>query len=205
MRSPNSPLPPEFSDLTLQEAARLLADRKLPPVESWHPERSGDSAMEIKADGRWFHQGGEIKRPAMVQLFSTILRREADGSYALVTPAERLTIAVDDLPFRAVEMKSEGAGEGRKLIFRLNTHDLVMAGPENPLSFGDNPDDPDPRLHVRGTIGNGLEARIDRALYYEIAELALAESGAAESGLAESGDAPPCIWSNGALFPLAAD
>jgi hypothetical protein len=191
MVTPAPSLPKDFSQLSLTEAAELLAARKLPPVEQWHPEREGDSFMEIHADGSWFHEGGRINRPAMVKLFSTILRREPDGSHVLVTPAEKLTIAVEDTPFRAVEMKSEGEGEGRKLVFRLDTDDLVMAGPDHPLTFGNDPDNPDPRLHVRGTVGNGLEARIERALYYEIVEMALANAGE-----------PPAIWSNGARFAL---
>ena len=191
MVTPAPSLPKPFSQLSLTEAAELLAARKLPPVETWHPERSGDSAMEIRADGSWYHEGGRIDRPAMVRLFSTILRREPDGSHVLVTPAERLRIAVEDTPFRAVEMKSEGEGQARKLVFRLDTDDLVLAGADHPLSFGGDPDGPDPRLHVRGAIGNGLEARIDRALYYEIVEMALADSGEL-----------PVIWSNGARFPL---
>lgn len=191
MVTPPPLLPKSFSQLSLAEAAELLAARKLPPVEQWHPTHEGDSAMEIRADGSWFHEGGRINRPAMVKLFSTILRREPDGNHVLVTPAEKLSITVEDLPFRAVEMKSEGAGEARKLVFRLDTDDLVMAGPDHPLSFGDDPDNPDPRLHVRGAIGGGLEARIDRALYYEIVEIALAEDAE-----------PPAIWSNGTRFPL---
>jgi len=191
MVTPAPSLPKEFSQLSLAEAAELLAARKLPPVDAWHPERSGDSAMEIRADGSWYHEGGRINRPAMVKLFSTILRREPDGSHVLVTPAEKLSIAVEDTAFRAVEMKSEGKGEARKLVFRLDTDDLVMAGADHPLSFGTDPENPDPRLHVRGAIGNGLEARIDRALYYEIVEIALAE-----------GTESPAIWSNGTRFPL---
>ncbi|WP_447750627.1 DUF1285 domain-containing protein [Sphingopyxis fribergensis] len=190
MVSPLPSLPKEFSQLSLTEAAELLAARKLPPVDQWHPERTGDSAMEIRADGSWYHEGGRINRPAMVKLFSTILRREADGSHVLVTPAEKLGIAVEDTPFRAVEMKSEDEGARRKLVFRLDTDDLVIAGADHPLSFGSDADNPAPRLHVRGAIGNGLEARIDRALYYEIVEMALAE-----------GD-PPAVWSNGTRFPL---
>lgn len=192
MVSPAPTLPKDFSQLSLTEAAELLAARKLPPVDEWHPAREGDSAMEIRADGSWYHEGGRINRPAMVKLFSTILRREPDGGHVLVTPVEKLAIAVEDTPFRAVEMKSEGEGKARKLVFRLDTDDLVMAGPDHPLSFGADPDNPDPRLHVRGAIGNGLEARIDRALYYEIVDLALDE-----------GTQPPAIWSNGARFPLA--
>ena len=191
MVTPAPSLPKDFSQLSLAEAAELLAARKLPPVEQWHPEREGDSAMEIRADGSWFHEGGRINRPAMVKLFSTILRREADGSHVLVTPAEKLRIVVDDTPFRAVEMKSEGEGAARELVFRLDTDDLVIAGADHPLSFGSDPDNPDPRLHVRGIIGNGLEARIDRALYYELVEMALAE-----------GTERPAIWSSGARFPL---
>ena len=191
MVSPAPSLPKDFSQLSLTEAAELLAARKLPPVDEWHPTREGDSAMEIRADGSWYHEGGRINRPAMVKLFSTILRRESDGSHVLVTPAEKLVIAVEDTPFRAVEMKSEGEGEARRLVFRLDTDDLVMAGPDHPLRFGADADNPDPRLHVRGAIGNGLEARIDRALYYEIVDLAL-----------DDGAEPPAIWSNGARFAL---
>ncbi|MBO9697287.1 MAG: DUF1285 domain-containing protein [Sphingopyxis sp.] len=191
MVSPAPALSKDFSQLSLAEAAELLAVRKLPPVEQWHPARAGDSAMEIRADGSWFHEGGRINRPAMVKLFSTILRREADGSHVLVTPAEKLAIAVEDTAFRAVEMKSEGEGEARKLVFRLDTDDLVMAGADHPISFGRDADSPDPRLHVRGAIGNALEARIDRALYYELVELAIAD-----------GAEPPAIWSNGARFLL---
>ena len=191
MVTPAPSLPGNFSQLSLAEPAELLAARKLPPVESWHPTREGDSFIEIHGDGSWFHEGGRISRPAMVKLFSTILRREPDGSHVLVTPADKLAIAVEDTPFRAVEMKSEGEGEARRLVFRLDTDDLVMAGPDHPLRFGGDADNPDPRLHVRGAIGNGLEARIDRALYYEIVEMALAGAGD-----------PPAIWSNGVRFPL---
>lgn len=191
MVTPAPSLPKDFSQLSLTEAAELLGARKLPPVEQWHPEREGDSFMEIRADGSWFHEGGRINRPAMVKLFSTILRREADGGHVLVTPAEKLSIVVEDTPFRAVEMKSEGEGAARTLVFRLDTDDLVMAGADHPLSFGGDADNPDPRLHVRGPVGNGLEARIDRALYYEIVDMALAET-----------EEHPAIWSNGERFPL---
>src|SRR3546814_17256167 len=90
-------------------------------------------------------------------------------------------------------MKSEGAGRARRLIFRLDTDDLVLAGPDHPLSFGHDPDRPDPRLHVRGAIGNGLEARIARALYYDIVEMAL-----------DDGEAPPATWPDGPRFPMVA-
>ena len=183
-----APAPPaDLSGLGLAEIARLAAERKLPPVEQWNPSHCGDSAMRIARDGTWFHEGSPIGRPAMVRLFSSILRREPDGSYALVTPVEKLGIEVEDAPFVAVELKSEGSGRGRTLAFRLNTGDVVIAGPEHRLRLEARPDGPNPYLEVR----TGLEARLARPVYYELAELALAE-----------GAQPPGVWSGGAFFAL---
>ena len=127
--------PPELASLGLNEIAKLVADRKLPPVNEWHPAQTGDSEMRIAADGRWFHQGGEIRRPAMVRAFSSLLRCDDDGSCWLVTPYERLSIIVEDAPFIAVELRNEGAGQQRALAFRLNSDDLVIADSEHALEF----------------------------------------------------------------------
>ncbi len=181
------PEPPALAGLDLAEIARLAESRRLPPVDQWHPAHCGDSAMRIARDGTWFHEGSPIGRPAMVRLFSTILRREPDGSYVLVTPAEKLDILVEDAPFVAVELRSEGLGAGRKLAFRLNTGDLVVAGPDHPLRFETHADGPHPYLHVR----RGLEALVARPVYYELAEIALADGGD-----------PPGLWSDGAFFPI---
>ena len=174
----------DLASLSLAEIARLAAEQRLPPVESWQPSRCGDSEMRIARDGTWFHQGSPIGRPAMVRLFSTILRREPDGGFVLVTPVEKLDIAVEDAPFVAVEVKSEGEGEARTLAFRLNTGDAVIAGPDHRLRFEQGPH---PYLEVR----RGLDALVARPVYYELAELALAE-----------GAEPPGLWSGGAFFPL---
>jgi len=182
-----SPPPPDFDALSLAEIARLAEENRLPPVESWNPEHCGHSAMRIAADGTWFHQGSPIGRAAMVRLFSTILRRESDGRFVLVTPAEKLDIDVDDAPFTAVEMKIYGEGRDARLAFRLNTGDLVVAGPRHALRFEEREDGPRPYLHVRG----GLEALIVRSVYYDLAELALAD-----------GSTPPGVWSDGAFFAL---
>lgn len=174
----------DLSSLSLADIARLAEARKLPPVEKWQPEHCGDSAMRIARDGIWYHEGSPIGRPEMVRLFSTILRREPDGGFVLVTPAEKLDIIVEDAPFVAVELKSEGEGEGRRLAFRLNTGDLVVAGPNHQLRFAAGPH---PYLEVRAR----LDALVARPVYYELAELAL-----------EEGAAPPGLWSDGAFFPL---
>lgn len=174
----------DLASLSLADIARMAAARRLPPVDSWHPTHCGDSEMRIARDGTWFHQGSPIGRPEMVRLFSTILRREPDGGFVLVTPAEKLDIIVEDAPFVAVELKSEGEGKARNLAFRLNTGDLVVAGPEHRLRFEDGPH---PYLEVRA----GLDALVARPVYYELAELALAE-----------GRDPPGLSSNGAFFAL---
>ena len=127
MVTPTPSLPGHFSQLSLAEAAELLAARKLPPVDTWHPARTGDSAMEIRADGSWYHEGGRINRPAMVRLFSTILRREPDGRHVLVTPVEKLEIDVEATAFRATEMQTEGSGRDRSIAFRLDSGDVVVA------------------------------------------------------------------------------
>jgi len=186
MTMPMEPLP-DIANLSLAEIARLAEERKLPPVDRWNPDHCGHSGMRIARDGTWYHEGSPIGRINMVRLFSTVLRREADGSHVLVTPVEKLDIDVEDAPFVAVEMKADGVGRDAALTFRLNTGDLVTAGPMNALRFADGDDGPRPYLHVRG----GMEALIARSVYYELADMALS-----------NGDDPPGVWSNGAFFPL---
>lgn len=179
--------PPELASLSLSAIAELAEAQELPPVEEWQPEETGDSEMRINADGSWLHQGSPINRPAMVRAFSTLLRREPDESYALVTPYQKLSIAVEDAPFIAVQMESEGQGKDRKMAFRLNTDHLVVANAEHSLRFPASEEAPQPYLHVRG----GLEAVLARPVYYELAEQAL------EDNLDPFG-----LWSHGAFFPI---
>ena len=93
---------------TLADLAKLIGERGHPPVDRWNPDHCGNSDMRIAADGSWYHMGTRIDRPAMVRLFSTVLRREPDGSHVLVTPVEKLTIEVEVTAFRAIAMTSEG-------------------------------------------------------------------------------------------------
>jgi len=164
--------PPDFSAASLAALAQWADSDRLPPVADWHPAHEAGIDIRIAADGRWYHEGGEIKRPAMVRLFSRILRREADGGHVLVTPAEKLAITVDDAAFVAVEMKHEGEGAAQTLAFRLNTGDVVLAGPEHPLMLRDGPAGRLPYLHVRTAGAGVLEARLARPVYYELATLA---------------------------------
>jgi uncharacterized protein len=182
-------LPPDsIAGLSLDEVARMATDGRLAPVELWNPTHCGDSEMVIRADGSWLHQGSPITRVALVRLFSTILRCEADGSYVLVTPGEKLTITVEDVPFVAIEMTSEGEGRDRRLAFRTNVGDLVVAGAEHGLAIEDRGQGTHPYLRVRG----GLDALVARPVYYELANLALD----AEPGLGGAIG----LWSDGVFF-----
>jgi hypothetical protein len=181
------PPPIDLKGLSLAELQALADERKLPPVEQWHPSHCGHSGMRIARDGTWYHDGSPIRRPALVRLFSTILRREPDGGHVLVTPAELLDIDVDATAFRAIELSSEGEGRERRIALRLDSGDIVILGPEHPLRIDETDSGPSPRIAVR----HGLEAELSRPVYYELAELALAE-----------GADPPGVWSGGAFFPL---
>ena len=187
---PESQPPIDLAGQTLDQLASTIADRTHPPVDRWHPTHCGDSEMRIARDGTWYHQGQPIGRDAMVRLFSTVLRREPDGSHVLVTPVEKLSIEVEATAFRALTMTMDGEGAARRIAFALDSGDAVIAGPDHPLSVVATPDGPSPRLAVR----HGLEAELSRALYYELAEIALAEA-----------HDPPGIWSNRAFFALDTD
>lgn len=157
--------PPELAGLSLAEIAELVAARKLPPVDQWSPARTGDSLMTIKADGRWYHDGGEITRPAMVRAFASLLLRDKEGKHWLVTPQERLSIEVDDAAFIAIDVKQDGGA----LTFRLNTDDLVIAGPDHPIRAAGDPEVPAIYLGVR----HGTEARLNRSTYAQLIDIAL--------------------------------
>ena len=155
---------PDLASLSLAQIAELNATRRLPPVEQWNPQNSGDSLMVIKADGRWFHDGGEIRRPAMIRAFSGLLRRDAEGQHWLVTPHEKQSIAVEDAAFIATDVTRTGEA----LAFRLNTDEVILAGPENPLIARGDAETPALYLAVR----HGTEARINRSTWLQLVELA---------------------------------
>src|SRR5919112_5250358 len=117
---PEARPPIELQGISLAELQKLIDQRRLPPVERWNPGRCGHSGMRIGRDGIWYHEGAPIRRPAMVRLFSTVLRREPDGPHLLVTPVEKLEIDVERTAFRAVEMQSEGEGRDRTIALKLD-------------------------------------------------------------------------------------
>ena len=175
----------------LEAMLRAQESDRPPPVDSWNPPYCGDIGMAIKADGTWFYQGSPIGRKPLVKLFSRVLRRDPDGRHFLVTPVEKVDVAVADAPFLAVEMEIAGSGKAQELIFRTNVDDVVRCGSEHPLRFAAEKGTGGlkPYLHVRGR----LEALVTRALYYDLVALA-----------GEEGDGRLGVWSGGAYFVLEA-
>ncbi|WP_295526994.1 DUF1285 domain-containing protein [Novosphingobium sp. Chol11] len=165
--------PPALASLSLAELTALADGRDQPPLEKWAPQRTGDSEMRIAADGAWFHQGGRITRPAMVRAFARLIMRDAAGQHWLVTPAERLTIAVDDAAFIAIDMEARTDERGAPVLaFQLNTDDLLLLGPDHRLRVGGSADQPAFYLAVR----HGAEARLNRSTYGQLIDHALAVS-----------------------------
>jgi hypothetical protein len=152
----------------------------------------GDFDIRIGRDGTWYYHGSPIGRKPLVRLFASVLRRESDGSFWLVTPAERGRILVEDVPFTAVELMASGTGRQQRLRFRTNLDEEVVAGPEHPLRIDTDPDTQEPSPYI--VVREGLEARLTRPVYYEL--VALAERR--DAGEAELYG----VWSDGQFFPL---
>lgn len=163
----------------------------LPPVQDWNPPFCGDLDMRIARDGTWFYLGTPIGRPALVRLFSTILKREGDR-YFLVTPVEKVGITVDDAPFVAVDFEQGGSGADPVLTFTTNVGDQVTAGPRNPIRVVRDPETgaPAPYVHVRA----GLEALIDRKSFYRLVDIGTHETHQGQSWFG--------LRSGGVFFPI---
>jgi uncharacterized protein len=152
----------------LAGAANAVAHKGPPPVHLWDPPFCGDLDMRIGADGTWYYLKTPIGRPALVKLFASVLKREAER-YFLVTPVEKCGIVVDDAPFVAVELRVDEPGPRQTLHFRTNVDDWVACDSEHALRFEPEPETGGlkPYLHVR----RDLWALVKRALFYDLVEL----------------------------------
>lgn len=175
----------------LATAAQKAAKDGLPPVHLWNPLFCGDLDMQIKRDGTWFYQGTPIGRPALVRLFSTILKREGDR-YFLVTPVEKVGITVDDAPFVAVDFTVSGVGRTQDLTFVTNVGDSATAGPDHPIRVTRDAQTGEPAPYV--LIRANLEALIDRKSFYRLVDLG---QHADVNGRGWFG-----LWSGGGFFPM---
>jgi hypothetical protein len=177
---------PDLDSLTqsLPEARSAL-----PPLEKWYPELSGDIDIRIDADGTWYHEGGEIHRQPLVNLFASILRREDDGEYYLVTPVEKWRIQVERYPLLLVAMDVSGKGSNQIIQFTTNTSREVKLGENHPLRIAVQPAG---EVLPVVMVGQGLEALVSRPVYYQLADLVEPDT---ETGLL-------CVRSSGMDFPM---
>ena len=152
----------------------------------------GEIDIRIGRDGTWFYHGSPIGRKPLVKLFASVLRREDNGDYWLVTPAERGRIKVDEVPFTAVEVNAAGAGPAQTLTFRTNLDDEVAADAQHPIRVAYDADSREPRPYI--LVRDRLEARILRPVFYELVELAQMQR--------IGGDEVYGVWSREQFFPL---
>ena len=147
----------------LEQAQR---ERHLPPVHRWHPDTVGSIDIRIARDGTWYHEGRPILRQPLVTLFAGVLRREADD-YFLVTPAEKLAIDVEDVPFIGIQLTRDGEAAQQRLLLSTNVGDHVVIAREHPLVMRQREGQLIPYVDIR----DGLEARLLPSIYYELVEL----------------------------------
>lgn len=149
----------------------LEGQESQPPIHLWQPELSGDIDIVIRANGDWYHEGGLIERPQLVKLFASILRRESDGQYYLVTPVEKWRLKVEDAPLLIIAMEVSGQGtQQQSIIFTSNIGRLYSLGKQYPLvvEYLEPGGEPAPYL----TLDHGLRAKLNRAVFYEVVEYA---------------------------------
>ncbi len=173
-------------------ASKNAGNDGLPPVHLWHPERCADMDIEILRDGRWRHDGQLITRQSLVKLFSTILRKDDDGSIYLVTPVEKVRVRVACAPFVAIILDVQGEGETQVLFFTNNVGDVIKAGRDRPIRVETDvvTQEPTPFVMVR----HGLEALINRSVFYQLVGLSVERRSGADKQLG--------VWSDGEFFPL---
>ena len=171
----------------LAASINATKSRGLPPIHLWNPPFCGDLDMRIARDGTWFYEGTPIGRPALVKMFSSILKRE-DGKYFLVTPVEKVGITVDDAPFVAVDFDATGEGVDQVLKFMTQVDDLATAGTDHPIRVERNAKTGEPSPYI--LIRSDLEALIDRKSFYRLVDLGVHHEGWFG------------VWSNGAFFGI---
>lgn len=167
-----------------------MTEPKAQPGKATHPDGERDFGIRIARDGTWYHDGTPFTRPALVRLFSTVLRRADNGDYLLETPVERGRIEVEDAPFVAVEMAVEGEGRDRRVRFRTNVDDWVEVSEDHPLRVETDPESGEPSPYV--TVRDRLDALIARAVFYDLVELGEEDAETGRLG----------VWAGGRFWVL---
>jgi len=154
-----------------------------------------DLHMRIGFDGTWYYHNSPIRRMPLVKLFASVLQKDDTGEYWLITPVEKGRIEVEDVPFVAVEMTAAGTGSNRIVTLRTNIDDNVTVGPDNPLRFDHDQETGEPRPYVH--VHRGLEARLSRAVFYELVDLGEETPAGIDAGGADFG-----VWAGGRFWGI---
>lgn len=175
-----------------QLKAASTGQKGLPPVDQWHPELSGDIDIRIARDGNWFYKGEVMARRALTNLFSTIMRREDDNQYYLVTPVEKWRIEVEDTPLQAHSLTAVGKDEKQELYLTTSAEEILLIGKLHPLVVGtySGSDEPRPVVYVR----NGLEARLMTSAFYDLADYVVENPNGSANNFG--------VWSDGEFFEI---
>ncbi len=185
------------SDTAEIPLGNLTVSGPVMPRARRQPTECGDLPFLIRRDGTWLYRGSPIERKELVCLFASVLRRDTNGDWWLRTPAERGRIEVEDAPFVAVELDWGGTGRQQTLSFRTNTDQVVTVGADHPLRVSHDlmTCEPTPYVLIReGDGAHGIEARVNRAVYYELVALAVPEYVGPHLMLG--------VWSSGLFFSL---
>jgi hypothetical protein len=171
----------------------VLKTKGPPPVHLWNPPYCGEIDMRIGSDGLWYYMGTPIGRERLVKLFSSVLRKDEDGQIYLVTPVEKIGIAVDDAPFLIVHMQVQGEGESQMLTFVTKTGDEVTVDDGHPMRFEEEhgTEGLKPYVLVRGR----LEALVNRPIFYDLVNLGVKQRHEDEDWFG--------VWSAGRFWPMA--
>jgi uncharacterized protein len=189
----------ENAPYSLMSALEKVKGKGLPPIHLWHPDIVKDIDMVIKKDGIWMYMGTPITRPRLIHLFSTVLIKEGE-EYFLITPVEKCRITVEDAPFQALLLDCDGEGEEQVLRFTTDMAEEVIAGETHPLRFEINPGTGEPSPYI--LVRDGLEAKLSRSVYYQLADLMISEQMDLEE---MDGEKWFGVWSEGSFFKMLKD
>lgn len=182
------------ADFSLEDLMSALSEStgERRPVELWNPDYCGEIDIVIRKDGKWWHEGSEIKRLGLVKLFASVLRKDEDGVTYLVTPVEKLSIHVERAHFLAIRLDAKGEGEDQRLFFTTNLGDVIEVGTDTPLRVEIDPEsgEPAPFINVWGR----LDAALTRAVFYELVDLAVERDTDMGRQLG--------VWADGVFFTL---
>lgn len=190
-RPPNPTAMPFTADLACDNGPAPFLGA-VPPVSLRGRVVCGDLDMRIDRDGVWYYHGSPIRRKELMCLFASVLTRDQDGRYWLVTPTEIGLVRVEDAPFLAVELFNAGSGREQVISLRTNVDEIVTVDEEHSLHVTTNPDTGEPSPYIR--VREGIEARIARSVYYELVARGLEEEIAGQLFFG--------VWSSGSFFAL---